>query len=454
MDKTGWTAVGRGALYVIPLITLSLLLSHSVDTRSWIGAQITLLGILAVLSIAAWDIRRLLMGRPAEKPRGAPEDRGVATIVKLLQFTGCGVAAIVVYAVQYSSWTTGAVARLAGVGLLTAGASLAAGALLGFLFGVPKSQTLPAAGSGTAPVSGSSATDTSNGQFGANTNLEQISDWLTKTIVGVSLVELAKLPPLLDRLAIYVAAGMGGVATQAEIPPHAKAIALVIMIYFFCSGFLTGYLWTRVELTRAFNDSTLSRRISDLEKQSEIDAKAIASIDRWLHHHPAMQDEGKARGDMMDAIKSASSSAKARVFVTAEDYKRNASVTELKQASEVTLPIFQALVDADPEGIFHRNRALYAFSLMTQTNPDWAKALNVLEDAIKIRNNSNDSGWPEYEFTRAICKINLDPQAKTKPDVKSAIDADLKKADDLKLDQSKQDRLDPGGLAAKWKAGA
>jgi hypothetical protein len=310
---------------------------------------------------------------------------------------------------------------------------------------VPKSQSTPSANSGETAVTGTAAT-TGNNQFGANTNLEQISDWLTKTIVGVSLVELSKVPPLLNKLATYVASGM------SDATPHSKAVVLVILVYFVSAGFLTSYLWTRMELTRAFNDSTLSKRVSDLEKQSEIDASAIASIDRWLNHHPAQQDEGKARSDMMNAIKSASSLAKARAFVTADEYKRSAATTKIREASDFTLPIFQALVEADGEGIFHRNRGQYAFSLMTQSNPDWSKALAVLQEAIKIRDGSKDPGWPEYEFARAICKIKLDPQAKTKADVKSAIDADLKKADDLKLDQDKRDRLDLDAEVTKWKA--
>lgn len=446
MENADWKTIGRGMLYVIPLIILSLFLAGSVAHHLWIQAQICLLAILALLSIAAWHIRRLSLDRPAQKTREAPEDRGIATIVKLLEFTACGVALIIIYSIRYDNWSTGAVAKTTGVGLLTAGASLAAGALLGFLFGVPKSQSTPSASSGETAATGSAAT-TGGGQFGANTNLEQISDWLTKTIVGVSLVELSKVPPLLNKLAEYVAAGM------SDSTPHSKAVVLVILVYFVSAGFLTSYLWTRMELTRAFNDSTLSKRVSDLEQQSEIDANAIASIDRWLNHHPAQQDEDKSRSDMMDAIKSASSLAKARVFVTADEYERNVPAAKIREASDYTLPIFQALVEADNEGIFHRNRGLYAFSLMTQSNPDWSKALNTLQEAIKIRDGSKDPGWSEYEFSRAICNIKLDPQAKTKADKKSAIDADLKKADDLMLDQSKRDRLDLDGEVAKWKVG-
>src|SRR4051794_2430267 len=56
-------------------------------------------------------------------------------------------------------------------------AAIAAGAIggvTGFLFGIPKARS-----------DVNSAGTNAGGQFKPNTNLEQISDWLTKTIVGV-----------------------------------------------------------------------------------------------------------------------------------------------------------------------------------------------------------------------------------------------------------------------------
>lgn len=107
MQNTAWKAIGWGALYILPLIILSLVLAHSVAHQCWIDAQICLLGILSLLSIATWQIRRQLLGRLVPKQSEAPGDRGVATIVKLLQFTMCGMAAIIIYAIQYDHWKSG-----------------------------------------------------------------------------------------------------------------------------------------------------------------------------------------------------------------------------------------------------------------------------------------------------------------------------------------------------------
>ena len=71
-----------------------------------------------------------------------------------------------------------AVLSALGVGLGVAAAATAVGAFLGFLFGIPR--TLQG---NTTPGPDEIA------DYRPNTNLEQISDWLTKILVGVGLVK-------------------------------------------------------------------------------------------------------------------------------------------------------------------------------------------------------------------------------------------------------------------------
>ena len=72
-----------------------------------------------------------------------------------------------------------------GSGLFLAGASTLVGSLAGFLFGVPVREREP----------GTDDTGSANRSIGyrPNTNLEQISDWLTKIIVGIGLVQFPKI---------------------------------------------------------------------------------------------------------------------------------------------------------------------------------------------------------------------------------------------------------------------
>ena len=123
------------------------------------------------------------------------------------------------------------------IGLLIAGAALAAGILVGFLFGIPRARQQT-----NAPTDSQSPTE----PFAVNTNLEQISDWLTKIIVGVGLVQLATIPGKLRGLADYLS---GAFATPA-VP---GALIVSIISYFGIFGFLLGYLWARIYLTGEFS---------------------------------------------------------------------------------------------------------------------------------------------------------------------------------------------------------
>ena len=134
--------------------------------------------------------------------------------------------------------------------LLWALTCLVGGAAVGFLFGIPKilqADTPERAGDAEPRATSSSGTAPAVYRQRVNTNLEEISDWLTKIIVGLSLINLAKIPPFLNRVARILA---------AEISPpgqmQQRAFALAIIGYFTIVGLLFGYLFTRLFLQRAF----------------------------------------------------------------------------------------------------------------------------------------------------------------------------------------------------------
>ncbi|HKB41777.1 MAG TPA: hypothetical protein VKD72_35455, partial [Gemmataceae bacterium] len=85
------------------------------------------------------------------------------------------------------------------------------------------------------------------------TNLEQISDWLTKIIVGVGLVQLTSLPEKSLELGSFLATAFG----RTTVP---SAIILVILYYFGIFAFLLGYLWTRISLTTEFSRTEATAR--------------------------------------------------------------------------------------------------------------------------------------------------------------------------------------------------
>lgn len=139
--------------------------------------------------------------------------------------------------------------------LLWAFACLVSGIAIGFLFGIPKvlqkDETAPAKqGSGSQQAEAANEVPTKSAEVyrqRVNTNLTEISDWLTKIIVGLGLVNLHKLPPKVGSLADILAGGLN--STQ---PANEKGFAVALIVGFSTLGFLFGYLYTRLFLAGAF----------------------------------------------------------------------------------------------------------------------------------------------------------------------------------------------------------
>jgi hypothetical protein len=138
---------------------------------------------------------------------------------------------------------------MSAVALFVAGAASAVGVFIGFLFGIPRTlqREQGNATNGTQRLS-------TLQPLGINTNLEQISDWLTKIIVGVGLVELKQLPPHLSEFVKYLAKAFD---TTTAVP---DAFVFCIVVYFAIYGFLVGYLWARVKLTGVFSQAEKEAR--------------------------------------------------------------------------------------------------------------------------------------------------------------------------------------------------
>lgn len=134
------------------------------------------------------------------------------------------------------------------VALLWALAALASGGLIGFLFGIPR--VLQDSGAGAVVQAANDPTKPAPAvpayRMQVNTNLEQISDWLTKIIVGIGLIELRNVPGYLDRLSLFMAGGLGN-------PTQSKVMAIALVLYFAILGFLGGYVMTRIYLAQAFS---------------------------------------------------------------------------------------------------------------------------------------------------------------------------------------------------------
>jgi hypothetical protein len=109
-------------------------------------------------------------------------------------------------------------------------AAFSVGALFGFLFGIPRSLT-----SATPPLP--SVTQ----HYQPNTNLEQISDWLTKILIGASVAGFASLFKDYKNLLHGLKRALGG-------DDMAHTFAGAEVIFFLITGFLCSYLLARLHL--------------------------------------------------------------------------------------------------------------------------------------------------------------------------------------------------------------
>ena len=76
------------------------------------------------------------------------------------------------------------------------GAAAAIGAGLGFLFGLPRSRYADLDASGPSNTTNAKSSETPrSAHYLTNSNLIKVSDWLTTIIIGVGLVNLAKIGP-------------------------------------------------------------------------------------------------------------------------------------------------------------------------------------------------------------------------------------------------------------------
>lgn len=125
-------------------------------------------------------------------------------------------------------------ARLLFIELLVAAGATSVGGLLGFLFGMPRGPVeSPPADDGSDKVALSITYRPSN-------NLEQVSDWLTKILIGVGLVELTKLQGALSALGRSVEMSFAGA------PAGTGVATQIVVLTFLVFGFLASFLWTRI----------------------------------------------------------------------------------------------------------------------------------------------------------------------------------------------------------------
>lgn len=297
-------------------------------------------------------------------------------------------------------------------GIMVGGTCLLLGAFLGFLFGIPRTLQQDRPDDHPPSAAGDEASRSNSFDYRANTNLEQISDWLTRILVGAGLTQIPAISRALMDAATRVGEGMGG---------GSVAFALALLLFFMVSGFLDGYLWTRLFLPGAFRQADLStlatrveaatrvasqasQRVQELERQAAFDAHALALAERQMN--PGGDTPSPTPQELSDGIRKASQPVKIQIFAKANTMRADNWRTN-KAKMELTIPIFRALITSDGERRYHRNHGQLGYALKDQQTPDWGSAEAELAEAITIRDGAGETGFRLYELNRALCRINL-----------------------------------------------
>lgn len=179
--------------------------------------------------------------------------------------------------------------------VLWAMAFAAIGFAVGFLFAVPR-------------VSPNQSSDPPHLQV--NTNLEQISDWLTKAITGVALANLKDLPQYVANGSYFLAQSLAN-CPSSSCQQDFTSLGGAIFCAFLTWGFLGGYIATRTFFTRLFSesDSGLQARVEGIP-QSDKTALAQAPVS-FEQPSPTLNPAAAKAADALQAVPVGDASAEA-----------------------------------------------------------------------------------------------------------------------------------------------
>jgi hypothetical protein len=277
--------------------------------------------------------------------------------------------------------------------VLTSAAALVVGALLGFLFALPRYREDESPGQ---PIRSSRLT--------VNANLEQISDWLTKILVGIGLIELGKIGPALGNLVTHLGLAFGGSST-------ARTTAGAALAFYSVMGFLMGYLLTRTLLTQILDQfMSLEQRATQATRRAAHQEQKLATVTRAIEVAGAMlRGEQGSPEELAELLKDADESVRSTIFsmVLQQQYlnwawavEEEADVKLNKQTALIwAIPVlraFTAVFPNDPK--YHGELGIMLKDAYGLDNPE---ARRELEQAVELATDgfSNDrAGWWHYNL--------------------------------------------------------
>lgn len=222
--------------------------------------------------------------------------------------------------------------------------------IIGMLFGIPKSND------NAAKDPKASAALTMNGNFA------QISDWITKMITGVTLVNAKAIPTYITNAGKFIGASL-------KAGDAAASAGSAIAVLFSGLGFIAGYLFTSVYLTQILEDTVRSLSCVDqvVDDMSSKDKTNVYGVTEQMNptEKAAVATGVNPRQPFLETL---SSPAVAEAAVTAKKLQTDSAAEKLRD-----IPVDPS---ASAESLELLGNAKMNFG-------KWDEAVDALQQAIK-----------------------------------------------------------------------
>ena len=189
------------------------------------------------------------------------------------------------------------------------------------------------------------------------------------------------------------------------------------------------------------NDSPSALEVTDDTPKPRIGEAALVLCYRQLLGAERLDAADQQR--LLAAVQRASRLVRDAVFNLAYEVRRENWATD-KHLMERTIPVFEALVRADPN--WHAPHGQLGYALKDKSAPDWQAAKASLDRAVELR--GDDAGGLYYQYNRALCAIHLDPGFSASP--RSTADERTRDAVVDILRQAKRDTGDDWERVLQW----
>ncbi len=381
----------------------------------------------------------------------------IGAFVILLYSISCGVLA------ESFSWKK--FGQVLSIELAVAGSALAMGGLLGFLFGIPRSRMRLGTDSEGQPSENLSTTQ-SNPRYGDNDSLEQISDWLTKILLGAGLAQISSVSGALNLLSTTIVKSI-----SSDNYDSSGLFGVSVFIVYIVSGFVGGYLWARfsirTELTRRDQEignirkeirrevDEVQNKIEETKKQTDYNSQILSELYEYLEPSAPIIYPDQAESIVTrfkESFSNISDSVRLDIFrqlrtIRSENWKNN------KRRMAQTICFFEALIESEKKksvlgNNYHRLLAEIGFALKDKEPPDYVEAKKYLKKAIEERDkNMGEIDFTErpwlayYEFNYLYCVFGLKKQDQ-EPNIKEKLTI-VKEANILQQVISDKNNRDP-----------